>query len=628
MAKLGCSARLPMVGALGGLLFALMPVVAYGDPGQDGYGDLNETFRARSIQWARDQLASGDSLTRVRALRHLALEGVEVDQALDLACELAVDREPLVRKFALWILGEMRGLSPEETARRWGVFEAAIFEDADEGVRSQACHTAVETGVDGPPDVLVGLLDAEILDPGALVAVASALGRAGRADRAVEEILPGVGSPHERAARRAVAALRGLGADARAAVPALVERLRATRDGSLRDEIVAALAEIGDESGKAAEALAWVVDTQLDLDWSSTGAAAAAALASVGDPRGAVERLAARLRSSAEPTRWAAGYALGALPEAVAAYPEPVVALLGDPSAEVRSHALSALDAAGVGDLVKTELLAMAAHEPDPDVRLGAITLLAAVGTGQEALALLAEQRERAPDPEQVEMIIVQVAGMREDWRPEGLRALLTELLESDSALVRVCALEVLHAREPADREALVGIAKEFAASDDVVLSGGAVQFLARLGLVDPVFTEEVAAATLEARQTSTLSNIRQLLTATLSFAEDYEGLLPGAEWPYAIQPYCKNCQILRSEGCGEQYLGFALSESRLGISLSSIHRPSETVLLFEALGADESPVGGKGRLADWWGDGTVIIGFADGHAKRCTREEAQRYLW
>lgn len=63
-----------------------------------------------------------------------------------------------------------------------------------------------------------------------------------------------------------------------------------------------------------------------------------------------------------------------------------------------------------------------------------------------------------------------------------------------------------------------------------------------------PVF----ATAREKARQTSCLSNLRQLGTATLMYATDYDEVLPlirrNRSWTYTVQPYIKSFAILR---CG-----------------------------------------------------------------------------
>ena len=66
---------------------------------------------------------------------------------------------------------------------------------------------------------------------------------------------------------------------------------------------------------------------------------------------------------------------------------------------------------------------------------------------------------------------------------------------------------------------------------------------------------QKLAKAREKARQASCLSNVRQLLTAILSYSQDYDERLPltpdpGALsylwWDNTVQPYIKNRQILK----------------------------------------------------------------------------------
>ena len=86
-----------------------------------------------------------------------------------------------------------------------------------------------------------------------------------------------------------------------------------------------------------------------------------------------------------------------------------------------------------------------------------------------------------------------------------------------------------------------------------------------------PVF----AKAREKARQASCLSNVRQLMTAILSYAQDYDESLPltpdpGAMsylwWDITVQPYIKNTQVLvcpsdRTRTCG---YGFNYRHTRI----------------------------------------------------------------
>ncbi|MEN6641012.1 MAG: DUF1559 domain-containing protein [Armatimonadia bacterium] len=169
-----------------------------------------------------------------------------------------------------------------------------------------------------------------------------------------------------------------------------------------------------------------------------------------------------------------------------------------------------------------------------------------------------------------------------------------------------------------------------------------------------PVF----AKAREKARQSSCLSNVKQLGLAFLSYAQDYDETLPsqgsnGAafdwyphRWYQVIDPYIKNQQILRcpsstgttpavdNYGACEQVIGYLPhSTSRQGFTigayvcpagqgnpraLGTIDKPAERVLLADAsdftLGVSFWP-GGNYYVKSRHNDGANLC-FVDGHAK------------
>lgn len=169
-----------------------------------------------------------------------------------------------------------------------------------------------------------------------------------------------------------------------------------------------------------------------------------------------------------------------------------------------------------------------------------------------------------------------------------------------------------------------------------------------------PVF----ARAREKARQASCLSNVRQILTAILSYTQDNDETLPDAsygsgayQWPQAVAPYVKNWQIflcpsdpgrtlVANQGAAGSTLSYALSTAYFAGSgvfaphpvsangpnarpLAQIPDASGTVLTCEYTGT--ANVGWSGiatqppDLAAFLGprhhDG-VNVGFVDGHAK------------
>jgi prepilin-type N-terminal cleavage/methylation domain-containing protein/prepilin-type processing-associated H-X9-DG protein len=114
-----------------------------------------------------------------------------------------------------------------------------------------------------------------------------------------------------------------------------------------------------------------------------------------------------------------------------------------------------------------------------------------------------------------------------------------------------------------------------------------------------PVF----AKAREKARQSSCLSNVRQLGTAILSYAQDYDELLPhyqltglsttAGSWDYVIDAYIKNRQILMcpSLSSAPSKIGYGANwrhiimyppDNAMGkdVSLGAIDKPAETIVL------------------------------------------------
>ncbi|MGE5531422.1 MAG: prepilin-type N-terminal cleavage/methylation domain-containing protein [Bacteroidota bacterium] len=177
-----------------------------------------------------------------------------------------------------------------------------------------------------------------------------------------------------------------------------------------------------------------------------------------------------------------------------------------------------------------------------------------------------------------------------------------------------------------------------------------------------PVF----AKAREKARQSSCLSNVKQMALAIMQYAQDYDEIYPGAytinptvTWPQLLQPYIKSSQIVKCPSDPDPWAGitgWAISyipnynmhrpmdyAGVVGISMSAVVRPAEIITLAE--NAD----GSTGNLMPgcqyaWGCDGYVAsagynnwarlsmarhndganYAFADGHAKWMKPGEAQ----
>jgi prepilin-type processing-associated H-X9-DG protein len=113
-----------------------------------------------------------------------------------------------------------------------------------------------------------------------------------------------------------------------------------------------------------------------------------------------------------------------------------------------------------------------------------------------------------------------------------------------------------------------------------------------------PVF----AKAREKARQTSCLSNVKQLGLAIMQYTQDYDETLPASYYPgnpsisdtwyEKMDPYVKNTQVLRcpsatstypAYGWNYDYIGYGSSTSITVYSIGSITNPSETIMLADA---------------------------------------------
>lgn len=177
-----------------------------------------------------------------------------------------------------------------------------------------------------------------------------------------------------------------------------------------------------------------------------------------------------------------------------------------------------------------------------------------------------------------------------------------------------------------------------------------------------PVF----ARAREKARQSSCLSNTKQIMLANLQYAQDYDEMfIPGAlpyaspsnanEWFEILQPYINNTQIMtcpssRSypQGYGWNYQNFGYYYNSHGSgwasALADVPQPAETILIGDNPDAGQygagsryiygptqvsPPSDGIGNVARRHNEG-ANYGFCDGHSKWLSAADAagQDSLW
>jgi prepilin-type N-terminal cleavage/methylation domain-containing protein/prepilin-type processing-associated H-X9-DG protein len=153
-----------------------------------------------------------------------------------------------------------------------------------------------------------------------------------------------------------------------------------------------------------------------------------------------------------------------------------------------------------------------------------------------------------------------------------------------------------------------------------------------------PVF----ARAREKARQTSCLSNLRQIGTATLMYTQDYDEKYPGQfgpvaalDWPTPIVPYVKNAQLFGCPSADPSPVHFSVDGVPLCygydcyyyqyVSQARIQDVVGTILLADSNGDNrigpayavrQARVSGCGNQLTAPHNETVNCGFSDGHAK------------
>lgn len=113
--------------------------------------------------------------------------------------------------------------------------------------------------------------------------------------------------------------------------------------------------------------------------------------------------------------------------------------------------------------------------------------------------------------------------------------------------------------------------------------------------------------------KTATVSNAKQMSLALMMYAGDYDDDIPYVQSTKAafevIYPYMKNKDITKS--LNPDGAKFLLNMALAGVNMATIESPAETVMFYE-----DKP----------WADGTRVVSFTDGHVKRLSAEEWERY--
>lgn len=135
-----------------------------------------------------------------------------------------------------------------------------------------------------------------------------------------------------------------------------------------------------------------------------------------------------------------------------------------------------------------------------------------------------------------------------------------------------------------------------------------------------PEMVKAVEHARDSARAVSCLSNMKQIATGMMMYAQDYdEHFLPkGASLIDKIMPYIKNKEIFTCPLDPPGTVSYTFNSGLAGVTLAMLEEPARTVMIYE----------GKGGKLDYKHDGQAHVGFADGHVKAIKPEEAAGLIW
>ncbi len=128
------------------------------------------------------------------------------------------------------------------------------------------------------------------------------------------------------------------------------------------------------------------------------------------------------------------------------------------------------------------------------------------------------------------------------------------------------------------------------------------------LGLLGAILFPVFARGREKARQSSCMSNVKQIMLGMQAFAGENEGRLPSAStWPEQLEPYIRNRFVYRApEDNTDQQVSYSMVPRYSGAKLEDIVNPDTVVIVYEAE---------YGKPAYRHNDG-MNVGYADGHAK------------
>ncbi len=132
------------------------------------------------------------------------------------------------------------------------------------------------------------------------------------------------------------------------------------------------------------------------------------------------------------------------------------------------------------------------------------------------------------------------------------------------------------------------------------------------------VFQPVVERSREKARQVACLSNLKQLATGALMYAQDHDETFPDAdEWMDQIMPYIKNEAILKCPAASDLEYGYAMNAALSGMAMEDVTSLASTVMFFDSDIGTRNAAGGPDAACDPpRHNGGNNFAYTDGHAK------------
>lgn len=153
-----------------------------------------------------------------------------------------------------------------------------------------------------------------------------------------------------------------------------------------------------------------------------------------------------------------------------------------------------------------------------------------------------------------------------------------------------------------------------------VVFGGGIFLIAILAAILFPVFQKVRGNARLAVCET----NVRQIELGLIQYAQDHKGKLPPSAAGYkdAVSPYvfasAKTENIFQCPADKDVPVAYSMNANLQGKSLDDLAHPEKVVLTYE----------GHNQMLNFRHEGKAVVGFADGHDKALTQDQAQQLKW